>query len=645
MIAYRPEIDGLRAFAVVPVVLFHAGFSAFGGGFVGVDVFFVISGYLISSIILSDATHGSFSYANFYERRARRILPALFLVVLICLPFVWLIYLPEDVKDFSESVVSIPLFLANFVFESQSGYFERAADTKPLIHTWSLAVEEQFYLFFPILLLLLIRCGKMWMLASMLVLSALSLALAEWGIRVSPTDAYFLLPTRIWELLLGALIAVYLFYQKDKIYSDVASTLGLMMIAWSVFAFDSNTPFPGFNALLPTVGAMLVIAFTGPRSLAYRLLSNRATVSLGLISYSLYLWHQPIFAIVRYQSLGDPTVIIRLAMISTAIVLAVLSWKFIEQPFREASRISRKTLVQLAIGFSVFFVILGVIGIVKDGDLHRFDDEVLALSNPKGGAGCPAPQNLDGMCIIGAISQVPTIMIMGDSHAAVLTKSLGTELKKSGKAAFLVGTGSCSPLLNVSIVGDKSKKCQSKRDSVIDQALGDQHIETLILHAEWANYTTGTRWGRRSLNFFSDEDSATSSVDENQRVFERGIQRTISRLSEAGKTVIIVKSVPEYEVNVPNFLAKQLSKTGELDSKLHLVSETDYSQRNKGVETAFDQLEPTSDLKFVNPFSLFCPDGKCQLFDSKQQPLYTDSNHLSLAGADILASRIMTSLK
>ena len=307
---YRREIDGLRALAVLPVILFHAGLEAFSGGFVGVDVFFVISGYLITGVIISDLEKERFSLIDFYERRARRILPALFLVMFVCLPFSWVLLLPHDLKDFSDSLLAVPLYISNFLFWSESGYFERAAEMKPLLHTWSLAVEEQFYLFFPLFFMLLWRWGKRWLLVMMGLLGSASLVYAQWASLAQPAAAFYLLAARSWELLLGGLAAFYILSDQHKksgrLFSEMASMLGLVLVLFSIFNFSKETPFPGVYALVPTLGAILIILYAKSDTVLGKILSLKIFVSIGLVSYSAYLWHQPIFAFARHQSIVTP---------------------------------------------------------------------------------------------------------------------------------------------------------------------------------------------------------------------------------------------------------------------------------------------------------------------------------------------------
>jgi len=297
---YRREIDGLRALAVLPVILFHAGFETFSGGFVGVDVFFVISGYLITTIILAELEQGNFSIVNFYERRARRILPALFSVMLVCIPFAWFWLLPSNMKDFSQSLVAVSVFASNILFWRESGYFDTAAELKPLLHTWSLSVEEQYYVLFPLFLMIFWKLGKRWILVTLGLVFVASLAVAQWAAYAKPAAAFYLLPPRGWELLIGAFAAFYLSQANRKDFgkglSEFGGWLGVALILYAVFAYSKATPFPGFYALVPTLGTVLIILFATKQTAVGKLLGNKAFVGVGLISYSAYLWHQPLFA-------------------------------------------------------------------------------------------------------------------------------------------------------------------------------------------------------------------------------------------------------------------------------------------------------------------------------------------------------------
>lgn len=354
MTMYRPEVDGLRALAVVPVILFHAGFAAFAGGFVGVDVFFVISGYLIASIIVEEMRGGTFSFATFFERRARRIIPALYAVLLVTLPLGWLFMLPDNFENLGQSVVATVGVSNNVLLWLTSGYWDLSNEFKPLLHTWSLGVEEQFYFVFPLVLLALVPRGKRVTLWVFAIAALASLVAAQWFVMSKPLAAFFLLPMRAWELLLGAMFAVTCSsarphaLQLGRVGAALA-LLGLALILAPVFLYDSTTPFPGIAALPPTVGTLLVIMFASPSNLVGRLLSWRVLVAIGLGSYSAYLWHQPLFAFIRLLSPEHPRMGVWLAALAATAVLAYLSWRFIEQPFRSRTRFSRGAIFALTV--------------------------------------------------------------------------------------------------------------------------------------------------------------------------------------------------------------------------------------------------------------------------------------------------------
>ena len=335
---YRAEIDGLRALAVLPVILFHAGFERFSGGYVGVDVFLVISGYLITTLIISEMAIGEFSIVNFYERRARRILPALFFVMAACLPFAWFWLLPIDLKDFGLSLVAVSTFSSNILFWMESGYFDTAAELKPLLHTWSLAIEEQYYILFPIFLMLTWRLGLKWILTLLSLVFVISLGVAHWGAFNKPSATFYLLPTRGWELLVGVFFAFYLKhneYLKSHITNQILSLLGFVMIVYSIVAFDDTTPFPSLYALIPTIGTGLLILSAVPNTFVHRLLSFSPLVGIGLISYSAYLWHHPLLAFARHRQIGEVSDFFLITLCIASLLMAYFSWRYVEKPFRK----------------------------------------------------------------------------------------------------------------------------------------------------------------------------------------------------------------------------------------------------------------------------------------------------------------------
>jgi peptidoglycan/LPS O-acetylase OafA/YrhL len=358
---YRREIDGLRALAVIPVIFFHAGFEIFSGGFVGVDVFFVISGYLITTIIMSELVQGKFSIINFYERRARRILPALFFVVLVCIPFAWILLSDTALNKFGNGIIGVSLFVSNVIFYRDQLYFDESAELNPLIHTWSLAVEEQYYAFFPILLIFIWRFGKKKVFWLIVVAAAISLILSEWGWRNRASANFYLAPTRAWELFAGSITA-FIVQKRGVQKNEILALLGLAAIVFSIFAYDKNTPFPSVYTLVPVLGVVILILHAAHNTIVAKLLSTKAFVGIGLISYSAYLWHQPLFVYARVltnqMSLENEIMTLLFIIIFS---LAYLSWKYIENPFRIKSAFSSRLILGMSSTAIIVTILLGVV--------------------------------------------------------------------------------------------------------------------------------------------------------------------------------------------------------------------------------------------------------------------------------------------
>lgn len=415
---YRPEIDGLRAVAVTIVVFFHAGFELFSGGFVGVDVFFVISGFLITRIITSELQAGTFTLRNFWERRARRILPALLLVITFCIPVAWLLLAPSDMRDFGTSVVAAVTFSANFFFWRNSGYFEPAAELQPLLHTWSLAVEEQFYLLFPLFMLLMWRRFKTSIPVFLAIVFALSFALSQIASSGHQGFNFYLLPTRGWELLIGAFIAL----QIDRVrlgerLSSLATYLGMGLIFTAVFLLDASVPFPGVYALLPTLGAALVIVGGGgKRNSVTKLLQSPPVVYVGLISYSLYLWHHPILAFLRYHNPEVESLEI-LGGLILSFLLASFTYALVEKPFRAPGR--RRNKAAIWVPATVVLVSLGFFLSSGFSQKLRFTEPELAVFDEYtyGGAFVVRKFNNLEMADFDHGNEITKILIIGDSYA------------------------------------------------------------------------------------------------------------------------------------------------------------------------------------------------------------------------------------
>lgn len=457
---YRPEIDGLRALAVVPVILFHAGIEVFSGGFIGVDVFFVISGYLITSILIDEIDRGDFSIAKFYERRARRILPALFFVIVCTLPFAWAWMLPDQIKVYSGSVFSVPVFISNLYFLSQIHYFAPKAELQPLLHTWSLGIEEQYYLFFPLLLVALAKRGTKRTVFVISTLLLLSLAFSEWASRENPERNFFFSLGRFWELFAGSISAF--FVRKHGVQRNEGLALvGLGAIIASIFLFDSSIPFPSAFALVPVLGVVLLVLFAEKQTLVARILSYKPIVGIGLISYSAYLWHQPLFAFARIKLLTPPSDLVMLGLAAAALGMAFLSWKYVEAPFRKRDVIAQKTLVLSASLTSMLLICIGIFGFIFQLEIFRATksteqfDAYQFLEKARLGSSIYLSENYynDRKCKFSVTNLTPSvaerlencfqtfgsgILVVGDSHATNLYHSLA-ENSANSLQQFLVG--------------------------------------------------------------------------------------------------------------------------------------------------------------------------------------------------------------
>lgn len=422
---YRPEIDGLRAIAVVPVILFHTGLGLMPGGFVGVDVFFVISGYLITAIILNDLARDRFSIVNFYERRVRRIAPALLVVCIACLPFAALWMLPSELDDFGKDLFHSLLMVSNFELWDNTGYFSPSTELKPLLHTWSLSVEEQFYLVFPVLLWMVRKQTRQVIFRIVAVLALISLFLAWPVSRVDPVANFYLPFTRFWELAAGALLAIGGIPTRYSERTRSALGLaGLILIVGSCLFLTSELKWPGPVTLAPVVGTLLVIAFAGPGNLAGRLLSLRPLVAIGLISYSLYLWHQPVFAFARLRSMDMLPGWSYGLLVALVFALAIASYFLVEQPFRKP-QVGRRLVFSLSGSLAAVLVVLGIVTTNAQGFPGRHP-VLTAMGEPSLGIGkiCNGEVRPD-VCTIG---QGPEMAVWGDSLAMHLVDGLAASM-------------------------------------------------------------------------------------------------------------------------------------------------------------------------------------------------------------------------
>jgi peptidoglycan/LPS O-acetylase OafA/YrhL len=437
---YRPEIDGLRAIAVIPVILFHAGFDLFSGGFIGVDIFFVISGYLITTILIEDIENNRFSIIDFYERRVRRILPALFFVLILTSVYAYRYLFPSALYEYSDSLIYVIIFASNIFFWRFSDYFSTEADLIPLLHTWSLAVEEQYYMLFPIFLFLAWRFGKNRVFWMIVIFTAISLALSEWGWRNKAVANFYLAPTRACELFAGS-IAAFIVQKRGIQANNTLSLIGLATIILAIFAYDGNIPLPSIYALLPVGGVVLLILFAEKETLAAKLLSTKAFVGIGLISYSAYLWHQPLFALTKRELGLQLPIQISFALVLSTIGLAIFSWKYIEQPFRSKNFICRKSLLYLTTLFGLFLLIFASFVLMTKGAKYRFPN-LPSMPSPWT-IKCHESEHSHSLseCLgISRNGKSGDIFLIGDSHASQLTFALQSLANRRGVDFYSINT-------------------------------------------------------------------------------------------------------------------------------------------------------------------------------------------------------------
>ena len=637
---YRPEIDGLRAIAVAAVILFHAGFALFSGGFVGVDVFFVISGFLITSIIVEELKTGRFSVLRFYERRARRILPALFTVMAACVPFAYRLLSPDDLKDFAQSLAAICLFASNILFWGESGYFDTQAELKPLLHTWSLAVEEQFYVVFPLLLLAAWRLGRGVLLSLIGAIAVASLFISVDEVRDFPSAAFYLLPSRAWQLLVGALAS----FAADRwrtldgkgslgpISGEVVGWGGMAMIILALFLFDERTPFPGLNAALPTIGTALLLLCASDRTSVGRMLAWRPLVGLGLISYSAYLWHQPLFAFTKHALLADLPTDLAIVLCAVTIVLACLSWRYIEQPFRDRSLISRGAVFALSAAGMAAFVGLGLIG-------HRMSDRItqvrlqsvepalrsqfrtreslvadrnafVAQFLPEAGKDFSTDRATKKVLILGdSVSEdlYSALMVNSDLFPGIEFRRLMLDEPCMQAAAHLVAEGELPASID-------EKTCRVALERLRDGPLL-KAADVIVLCSNWPRYITHS-------------------------THEGGIALA-EALAAKGRQVRIVGLMSLQEASSTAFLAIKNGLTVEQSNAVayHTVQRSKIDKPNADARGVAGRFE---NVRYLDKEAVFCDDEakSMLLYDADGQMVFADNFHLTTVGGRYFGRQI-----
>lgn len=618
---YRNDIDGLRAIAVLSVVFYHYKFASLSGGFTGVDIFFVISGYVIAKSIFVELERGEFSVSHFYFKRVRRIIPALFVVYLLTSIAAAIILLPRDFISFSKSLIASATFVSNIFFWKSSGYFNPLAENQPLLHTWSLSVEEQYYVFAPLLFAFLYRrqAGKKLTILVLTALSLFSFALAITAVYAAPTAGFFLLPTRLWELLIGATLAVqssHFGLKLKGVPNSLLSFAGLGLIVFGLVTIDSADPFPGWNALFPCVGAALIIlAGTTERPpLVNRLLATRLPVGIGKISFSLYLIHWPVIAFLNYYVDGTLSPYAYSGLIVMVIGLAYLSWKYVEQPFRTLSFDQmRSAFVKTGIGIGTFSII-GLAVIAANGFPQRqpgFVEQKIAGLEDWGGNSCfhqnaTTLESWDPVHCQRTTGSTGNVLLWGDSFAAHYLPGLLTNAAQLDKNIFQYTFAGCPPILSYYSL---ARPACSKFNAEALSLLTTYNIKTVILSSRW-----------------SDVPKATLEQ----------LHETIAEIKRHGADVIVIGPSPQFSADVQrlDYLSGASARAGEVAGN---AANSEESMEKVASEAA--------GATFINPMSTLCVSDRC-VYRVNSNYLYADYGHLSKYGADFaVRSYLLPALK
>jgi peptidoglycan/LPS O-acetylase OafA/YrhL len=636
---YRPEIDGLRCLAVVPVILYHAQFPPFGGGYVGVDVFFVISGYLITSIILADLRKGRFSFGDFYERRVRRIFPALFVVTLTIAAAAFVLLPPMELRAFGQSVVATMAFLANLLFYQKSGYFAPNVDTYPLIHVWSLAVEEQFYLFFPIVLLAVARLGRKAITLFLVIVCITTFAACVLAQAVDPSAAFFLTPFRGWELGLGALIAAnndswraWLAARRSLALSLEAA--GLAMLLGAMLLLDRSSPFPGWLALPPVLGTAFIIAASSGETPVGRALSARPLVLIGLLSYSAYLWHQPLFALARSHNGLPLSAAMLWGLIALTFLLAWLSWRFVESPLRNRAFLTRRRLFALAGGGTLLLFAIGGAAHLTRGFPDRFPaarvaiGETIAMSPKRGECHTEGASYRPPGQACRYLGAKVDWAVLGDSHAIEIGFARAERLRPQGRGLLHLSFSSCPPALDFDpgIAG-----CRAWLGDAVGLLERSPEIHDVLLAFRHGLHLYGDqreaypRAAQRPPLFLTDRTPEAA-----REAYWASFEAIVRRLRAAGKRVTIMAPVPELPASIEYYVFTAPLGTG--------VPRRFFEARQGEILRRLTDLAAREGATLIEPQQSLCATAVCAPIIAREA-MYFDDNHLSLAGARRVAAR------
>lgn len=656
--SYRPDIDGLRAVAVSLVVLYHAKLMGLTGGFVGVDVFFVISGYLISGHIYSDVLVGRFSFEKFYAKRVRRILPAFFAVLIFCFLAGFLLLNPLEFNSFSKSALSALIGASNIYYWLSANYFATSSENLPLLMTWSLGVEEQFYVFFPCVLLLVHRFWPRRVLLAVIGLSVLSLIYAAVRLSMDPLAAFFLIPSRIWELGAGAILAISQirglptsFFNRTA--REVLGCLGLAAIVVPAFLYDEATPFPALGALPPVVGTFVLIAM--PNTLVGRLLSTRPFTAIGLVSYSWYLWHWPLLSFANISTPIDIPTLSLCLIVLLSLALATVTYFLVEKPFRRPRVSNRRTVLTYVVALAVVMTPFAVVGKFAERFVPS-SEKMASLEKMKAKRSlCLRPYGKHDLqtssyCVPANADGQPAMAIIGDSHAESFSLGLKQLAKRQGFPLYILTKSSCPPLQIATQQNRRYPKhameCHDYNQQVLNFLKAHDDIKVVVVTAFW------------SLPIAAMTGEGAAAVGERGGpVLEKALRDQVDKLEESGKRVVLVKDVPVFDFDPLNIFAVEndperkwvsgvLAEGGEVTGDKGIPL-SHLRNRTTGDRRIIEDMGQTSKVAAtLDPFGPFCDDETCRISDETQLPFYLDSQHLSEVGArkvvDAFAPRILT---
>jgi peptidoglycan/LPS O-acetylase OafA/YrhL len=629
---YRAEIDGLRALAILPVLLHHSGLKLLPGGFAGVDVFFVISGYLITTILLKEISQGKFSLSSFYERRARRILPAMFFMIVVSSLLSFFFLDPASMKMLGYSIVAVSTFMANIFFFLKLDYFSPSSELNPMLHMWSLAVEEQFYLFFPFILLLLTRFKKHIFLALsvIFIISLLSMFLTS-----NQSVNFYLIHTRAWELLAGSICSVLITKNTLSAISESLkgwlSILAILLLIISYSTYSYEYAFPGWFTILPVISTALIILFASENNIVGKMLSSKILVFIGLISYSLYLWHQPIFAFAKLMTLESLTNELIAFSILIVFLLSLLSYQYVEKPFRRKSNKSTKTVLTLSV-FSL--LVMSVMGLLLSiyPKFGGFTKAEKTQSQPSIGLNKHCNFNTDFHILDECKnSKNPEIIVWGDSYAMHLVKGLAeqNELIQATKSA-------CSPNAYLSTFPnfksydlDWSKSCFKFNNDVINEIENNSQIKTVILSSAFEQW------------FKYDYFNGTTVLNNDFNTYLISFKQTLSRLSSTGKRIFVVSPPPNNGKNIGQCLLRKhyslVSYSDFIDNNCTL-QRNEFSQNYSKILHFLKDVESYPNVMLIDLSKSMCSKSGCVTFEKNS--LYLDKGHLNDFGSEYVGKII-----